>query len=296
MIAARTRVAYIHSPCFESPTMTAAAASSLIAAARHLHDSLACHHAQQGTLAPCANTNRLFGQLVDMAVQPTGRHVANQVIDDLAASRTLASLYQICATGEYALEHHWGQRIRQAARPLAELRAFPYWQNYLKLAQLEVKALRRANPSTGRVLFVGAGPLPLTAFIMAKHYGLAVTNLDIDGDAACCAAAWMERILGVGSLPCHHMDVMNFSDFGQYDAVVLAALVGLDAQAKRRVLRHLHTHLHEGQTLLVRSVQGMRRLLYPAVTSAELEGFEITRQIHPRSDVVNSVILARKAA
>lgn len=269
-----------------SPHAITTAAQQLLAQLKH-------HKASNG-LAPSETTNRLFGTLVSTALTPMKAAHAHQALS--ALGNDLAELYHVCAEGEYALEKHWGERIRAASNPLAELRAFPYWQNYLKLTRLEVMALRRAHPRLRRVLFVGAGPLPLTAYIMAKHYKLDVTNLDIDGDATCCAAAWMERILGAGTLPCVHTDVLNHTDFSGYDAVVMAALVGLDIQTKQRVLAHMHSHMHADQTLLVRSANGLRGLLYPMVQPNELTGFDVVRSIHPRGEVVNSVLLARKAA
>lgn len=275
--------------------MTAnSAAIEIISRARAAHAGLKHHRILSGSLAPSATTNRIFAELVQLALHPANANLANSVMDDLSDDAVLHELYQLCAQGEYQMEHHWSERIRTAVQPMAELRRFPYWQNYLKLARLEVQALRQSRPGLKRVLFVGAGPLPLTAFIMAKHYGLDVTNLDIDGDATCCAAAWMERILGVASLPCHHIDVLDFTDFSEYDAIVLAALVGLDSTAKQRVLQHLHTHMQPEQILLVRSVAGLRRLLYPEVTKSDLPGFTLTRAIHPRGEVVNSILLARK--
>lgn len=275
---------------------TAPAALQILTAARDLHQGLIEHKATSGSLAPCDATNHLFSSLVRLALTPANTNTSNSVMQQLANDEILGELYQLCAQGEYEMEHYWGERIRTAPNPMAELRSFPYWQNYLKLARLEVNALRQACPDMKKILFVGAGPLPLTAFIMAKHYGLDVTNLDIDGDATCCASAWMERILGVNNLPCHHIDVMNYTDFSQYDVIVLAALVGLDSETKTRVLGHIHKHFNDNQTLLVRSVHGMRRLLYPEIMGQELAGFEVTRSIHPRGEVVNSVIVARKAA
>lgn len=275
--------------------MPAACCPQTIAAkTQSLFDELKQHQANANTLAPGPVTNRLFGDLVSLSLQPVPLPAAEQAMASLG--NILDELYALCATGEYAMEKHWGERIRTAAQPLDELRQFPYWQNYLKLTRLEVAALRRENPNMRRVLFVGAGPLPLTAYIMAKHYKLDVTNLDIDGDATCCAAAWMERILGVGTLPCLHTDVMHYTDFAGYDAVVMAALVGLDIGTKQRVLAHLHQHMSPQQTLLVRSARGLRSLLYPPVAASDLTGFDVTRTIHPRGEVVNSVLLARKTA
>jgi nicotianamine synthase len=248
-----------------------------------------------GGLAPGEETNRMFGGLVAAARAPLPLAKAETVLAELHANIDIGDLHTLCAEGEFALEQHWAHRIRDAANPKKELKAFPYWSNYLKLAKLEVAALRKAAPDAKKVLFVGAGPLPLTAYIFAAHYGLDVTNLEVEESAACCALEWMEPILGAGHIPCHHMDVMDFTGFADYDVIVLAALVGLNQAEKQRIVAHLHTHMSPEQLLMVRSVRGLRKLLYPVVKGSDLAGFDVVREVHPRGEVVNSVVLARKA-
>lgn len=247
-------------------------------------------------LMPGAETNRMFGSLVATARTPMALGKAETLLAELDNAIELSQLHTLCAQGEFALEQHWAERIRDAANPKKELRAFPYWNNYLKLAKLEVAALRKAAPDAKKVLFVGAGPLPLTAYIFAVHYGLDVTNLEVEESAKCCALEWMEPILGTDHIPCHHMDVMDFTGFQDYDVVVLAALVGLTQAEKQRIVAHLHTHMSPDQLLMVRSVRGLRALLYPVVKASDLQGFGVVREVHPRGEVVNSVVLARKAA
>lgn len=251
---------------------------------------------QRATLAPSPVVNRLFGGLVGLAQSKTPQATAIKVLAELKADGTLPKLHQLCAKGEFELEAHWGEKIRESDTPMETLREFPYWNNYKKLVKMEMAALRAAHPGFKKVLFVGAGPLPLSSFIMGKHYGVDVHHLEVEEGAHCCAMDWMEKILGVGHIPCHHMDVMDFSDFAQYDVVVLAALVGVDHETKARILSHLQHYMNPAQTLMIRSVKGMRGLLYPEVLAGDLPGFQVVKEVHPRGEVVNSVILARKLA
>lgn len=258
---------------------------------RFLLGAIKNHKAERGNLAPTPELNGLFAELRALAQQSQGQDEIQQTT--YALRDVMDDLYQLNAEAGFALEQHWGVRIQQASDPMAELQQFPLWDNYVRLTGLDVAAMRHEKPDMKSVLFVGAGPLPLTAFIMATQYQLDVTNLDIDSDATCCATAWMERVLGVASLPCVHMDVMDFTDFGKYDAVVMAAMVGLDVGTKQRVLAHLHANLRPDQLLLVRCGS----LLYPQLTAEQMTGFNVTDYVQPRDGVVvNKAILARKAA
>lgn len=249
-----------------------------------------------GDLAPGEAANRMFGQLVTTARAAVRTNEATSILAEIDGSIGLGSLHMLCAEGEFAMEQHWAKRIKAAANPKKEVKVFPYWANYLKLAALEVKALRAVMPHAKKVLFVGGGPLPLSSFIMAKHYGFDLTNMDISRDAIDCAMDWMAPALGDMDIPCLHTDVNDFTDFGQFDVVIMAALVGLDKAAKHKVTTHLHQHMRADQLLMVRSVRGLRALLYPVVKAEDLAGFEVVKTVHPRGEVINSVMLARKKA
>lgn len=277
-----------------SPNFPFSAPSGLVEQIRGIHGFL---KSRRGNMQPEAQLNSHFSSLVDIARMPAPKAmVTSTILAELEGTDVLGDLHHLCAEGEFALEEHWANRIQAAAQPKKELKNFPYWNNYLKLAKLEVNAIRQVQPDAKKILFVGAGPLPLTAYIFAAHYGLDVTNLEVEESAACCALAWMEPILGVGHIPCHHMDVMDFTGFADYDVIVLAALVGLTQADKQKIVAHLNAHLKPEQLLMVRSVRGMRRLLYPVVKGSDLKGFNVVKEVHPRGEVVNSVVLARKAA
>jgi 2-polyprenyl-3-methyl-5-hydroxy-6-metoxy-1,4-benzoquinol methylase len=247
------------------------------------------------SLSPGADTDRMFGSLVNTARAPLPLARAETLLAEVDENIGLGQLHMLCAEGEFAMETYWAERIKNASNPKRELKAFPYWGNYLKLAALEVKAIRKLMPEAKKILFVGGGPLPLSAFIMAKNYGLDVTNMDISRAAIDCAMDWMGPVLGNMEIPCIHTDVNDFTAFGEYDVVIMAALVGLDKAAKRKVTAHLHQHMGKEQLLMVRSVRGLRALLYPKVVADDLMGFDVVKEVHPRGEVINSVMLARKS-
>lgn len=247
-------------------------------------------------LSPAEDTNRMFSRLVQAARAPLPTHKVHTLLAEVDSRIELGNLHMLCAKGEFAMEEYWAKRIHAAANPKKELKAFTYWDNYKKLAAMEVKAIRSLMPQAKKVLFVGSGPLPLSSYIMSAHYKLDVENMDLDDDAVDCAVKWMFPMMGEKAIPCHHVDVMDFTDFGRFDVVIMAALVGLTSEQKCRVTEHLNRHMHMDQLLMVRSVRGLRSLLYPKVVAEDLVGFTTIKEVHPRGEVINSVLLARKAA
>lgn len=258
---------------------------------KSLHSFL---QSRRGSMAPETQLNQTFGLLVDTARSPIKLDEAHTILAELDSDATLTELHHLCSEGEFELEKHWAERIKAAHNKKQEMRKFPYWNNYLKLAKLEITALRSVMPGLSSMLFAGSGPLPLSAYLFAAHYGMRVTNVEAEEYAADCSVAWMDPILGDKKIPCHHMDILDFTDFAGFDVVMLAALVGLTPAAKQQIVAHLHAHMQPGQLLMVRSVKGLRRLLYPEVTAQDLKGFEIVKEVHPRGEVVNSAVIARR--
>jgi len=249
---------------------------------------------RRGSMMPEQQLNQTFGMLVDTARTPLRLGEAHTILAELDSDNTLSELHHLCSEGEFELEKYWADRIRTSGNIKQEMRKFPYWNNYLKLAKLEMNALRSVMPEISSMLFAGSGPLPLSAYMFAAHYGMKVTNVEAEEYAADCSVAWMDPILGDRKIPCHHMDIQDFTAFENFDVVMMAALVGLTPAAKQQIIAHLHAHMQPGQLLMVRSVKGLRRLLYPEVTAKDLKGFEIIKEVHPRGEVVNSAVIARR--
>lgn len=95
----------------------------------------------------------------------------------------------------------------------------------------------------------------------------------------------------------HTSDVAHVTtDLAAYDVVFLAALVGMAAEEKARMVEHLGKHMAPGAALVVRSAHGARGFLYPVVDPEEIRrgGFDVLAVHHPEGEVINSVIIARK--
>jgi nicotianamine synthase len=249
-------------------------------------------------LSPNAQTNGLFSELVRLATSPEDDQIARQVLADPKIYRIAAQLRDFCAAGEIELERTWTRRIIASHDPQRELRKFPYLTNYEQLTRLEHYGLLTL---TGyglrkRMLFVGAGPLPLSSLLLARQHDFTeIDNLDVDQEAAWLAMQ-VTNALRIRSLRFWCADVLSCTDIAGYDTVCLAALVGVDLEVKLRVIKHLYQHMRPGALLLVRSAHSLRTLLYPPLNMSDLAGFRPLAVFHPYTEVVNSLIVAQKPA
>jgi hypothetical protein len=244
-------------------------------------------------LDPGPEVDALFGRLVALATRAPLPD-DDLVLRDPVLRAIAPRLHLLCARGETALERRWAGTVATSADPAATLRAFPYHANYRQLVRLEWHAMVGATGRPPhRVAFVGSGPLPLSALLLATHHGVRVEGIARDGDAV-TGARRVTAALGVAGVTFRAEDVLASIDLDGYDAVVVAALVGLDADAKRRILDHLAAHLRPGALLVARSAHGTRALLYPEIDLAAVAPFELLAVLHPYGPVINSVVLARQ--
>ncbi|SPT16218.1 unnamed protein product [Triticum aestivum] len=186
------------------------------------------------SLSPSPAVNALFTELVTSCIP-----ASTVDVDALGpeAQEMRARLIRLCADAEGHLEAHYSDLLAAHDNPLDHLTLFPYFNNYIKLSQLEHGLLARhvPGPAPARVAFLGSGPLPLSSLVLAARH-------------------------------------LPDASFDNYDI--------------------------SGAALVVRSAHGARGFLYPVVDPEEIRrgGFEVLTVHHPEDEVINSVIIARKAA
>lgn len=252
------------------------------------------HRLERTDLRPCDAVDAAFGELVGLCCHPPAgctAHVLDRIAPHADALRTLAS------TGEGHMEAHWARRIAGDADPDAALERFPYLGNYHDLVRLETGALAALGlPGPRRAVVLGSGPLPLTGLVLAERYGADVLHVDRDptaieaGDAVAAAVGIPARSLVAdldGPLPPELVTELRAADL-----VLVGALVGTDRAAKDAITARLAAAAPDA-VLLVRSAAGLRTLLYPEVTPADLPHLDVLLEVHPRTDVVNSVLVGR---
>jgi nicotianamine synthase len=251
------------------------------------------------SLDPSDDVDALFRELVRL-VQTTPPSEATSLLDDPVLAAVRERLQALCAEGEARLETHWARRIVETPSSAGwrELEAFPYFENYERLARLELAALDVASPALDgarrrRGVFIGSGPLPLTSILLAARHGLAIVNLDLNPDAAILGRRVAAHLGIESSLEFVASDVLSYPNIGHFDVVFVAALVGRHRVEKRTILQHIRRHAQPHASVVVRSAHRLRTLLYPGVELEDLGGLIPLLELHPHDDVINSVIIAR---
>ncbi|PZP39306.1 MAG: hypothetical protein DI585_04500 [Pseudomonas fluorescens] len=249
----------------------------------------------QPDLSPSPTINGLFNRLVGLTETSIAEETTHTIIAQLKDDGILTRLHHICAHGEGKMEAYWAAKLASGEQDIEDtLAEFPYYAEYEALAAKEIELLTQHAAHPQRVLFVGSGPLPLSAYMMAKNFEVKVDMLDIESHAHTCAMRWVTHTPERRFLNCIHSDIRNVTNFANYDAIFLAALAGVSATEKQEILAHLAQHMHAGQALVVRSADGLRRILYQQLTEETLSDFTVHTTWKATGKVVNSVIIATK--
>ncbi|CAO2832541.1 unnamed protein product [Amaranthus hypochondriacus] len=250
------------------------------------------------SLKPSQDVNMLFTQLVHTCMPPNPIDVTklpNQI------QEIRSNLISLCGEAEGLLEKHYSSILVSYDNPIDHFDIFPYYSNYLKLSLLEYNILtQHSTHAPKRVAFVGSGPLPLTSIVLALNHlrETQFDNYDNDPSANEMAARLVEPDPDLSvRMKFHTKDVMSVGkeELKEYDVVFLAALVGMNTEDKIKIIHHLSKNMAQGTTLMVRSAHGARAFLYPIVNPEDLCGFEVLSVFHPMDEVINSIVIARKA-
>ncbi|GMG99778.1 hypothetical protein Nepgr_001618 [Nepenthes gracilis] len=250
------------------------------------------------SLKPSKDVNTLFTQLV-LTCMPHSAIDVTKLCKRVQEMRS--KLIRLCGEAEGLLESHFSTLLGSFENPLHHLHLFPYFNNYLKLSQLEFSILTQHSVRVPvRVAFVGAGPLPLTSIVLATYHLTEsfFHNYDIDASANSMASRLVSSAPDLSRrMSFHTSDIMKVTDeLKAYDVVFLAALVGMDKEEKVRVIDHLARYMDPGAILMLRSAHGARAFLYPVVDPVDLRGFEVLSVFHPTDEVINSVLIARRVS
>lgn len=203
-------------------------------------------------------------------------------------------LRELRASYEYADEARWARRIVLHPNPAAELARYPNYEHYIKVADFEMGLLTQTRLDLKRILFIGSGPLPLTAILFAQRFGIEVDCLDLNPEACRLARKVIQGLALSHHLSVQQLDILEFSAFEKYDVVFLAALAGTSDVKKSRIVQHLNHVMLPGQLAVLRSAQGWRALLYTPIVLADLEGFRVLQISDSPSRVIQTEIVVEK--
>lgn len=242
------------------------------------------------SLSPSPVVNQTFSALVSL-VTTTPDELATSLLQESCVQTILPELQSYAASGETALEEYWVEKfLSQPLLTYKELAQFPYFHNYEALAQLEVTALRKHNLLTKPLLFVGGGPLPLSAIIFAKQYGLRVHIIDCNQQAVDYSLQLIKRLDLTQLISISQADIHDYIPTDL--TIFLAAMVGNTEAEKKAVYAHLASIVSNEATIVSRSVSGLGECLYPRKPASSY--FEDIAEYRGNRDIINTVVISKK--
>ncbi|PVI02166.1 Nicotianamine synthase [Periconia macrospinosa] len=309
----------------DTPPITPTPLSSLVHELLHevhkiRHDLERCE-----SLSPGDDVNELLTRLVGLCIKPYSSEFTNHFLNIEGVDALCASLQAICAEAEGELEKYWTSRILEACdsqecnasdSPTRDLlHRFPYYTNYVDLSRLEATLLSAFLPmpptAAINIAFIGSGPLPLSSICLLDNLPNAkITNIDRDALALNLSRRLAEALSISGDKMRFVRDDVEGTSvttgasesgfegitWGSLDVVFLAALVGMESSAKFDILASLARRLKAGTLIVARSARGLRSILYPVLELGDdmsKRGLEVLAELHPHTDVVNSVVVLR---
>ncbi len=232
-----------------------------------------------GNYKPSKRVNALFTKLVDVVLSKKYINLSKVQIN---------SLQKICSMAEYELEKYWAQKIIKSSKPDATLKDFVYLENYQKLTRLEWFSLKSCSfHKRHSILFIGGGPLPMTAIILASAYKQKVTILERERVAFQIASKLIQKLKLNKKIQVVNSDALDFNLYYKHNVIFLAALVS----QKNKVLSKIKLKIKKNTHILARSSWGTRKILYKPLSKSSFNIFKPIIEIKPMNDIVNSFII-----
>lgn len=237
------------------------------------------------SLKPSKKTNDAFSDLVKFCERNNDVSLKEDQIQKLRALSSVA---------EYEMEVYWAKKILQSKLPHKELAKFWYYKNYEQLVDLEYSNITCLYKNVRHILFIGGGPLPLTAILLCKKYNLICSILERDVESYLTSVKLIEKLNLSKNIKILNTDTEKYSDYNTFDIIYLAAMVGHDETTKSNVISTIHNKLQKGKVLLCRSSHGTRTLLYTPIAKKILKEVNPVLEVRPYNSIINSFFILQK--
>ncbi|MGI9511682.1 MAG: nicotianamine synthase family protein [Anderseniella sp.] len=212
-----------------------------------------------------------FLELESYAVE-TDQALVRAILSDPEILEMLPQAYAVRALYEHELE--WRCASETIASPKAsDLIAKQVADKFEALPSAFYEVLAGCR----RVLFAGSGPFPTTAMALHRKFNRPVVCIDRDARANELAHAYVAKSETPYELEFVDSELADVSNFDEFDCVVCAFLIGVGTSAqpldtKSMFIRDVVRRMPPNLPLVLRSPQGLGRLVYPPLSSSSFVG------------------------
>ena len=264
---------------------------------QNIPDRILAIHAELASLTLTQPTERSMGLIAELKSLTEGScgKEAELAFDRENVRCALPLLNKLYADHGYLVER---QRVEKyISEQRVELEAYESYGLIRKRVRYEVAAIEMVSGIDARAmrcLFVGSGPLPLSALLLAAEHGIRTTCIDRSLEAVHLSRQ-IVGLLGLsGMVEIKHADAESAGPCPSYTCVFVAGMAGTDTQEKMRIVRYLSSVSDDGTVFMLRSAEGMRRFLYAPIDETQLGDIQLHMKIVPYGTVENSLLVGIK--
>lgn len=206
--------------------------------------------------------NQLLHKLVAMVTPTYKEDMVDEILQHKTLCGKLSSLRDQLSHCEYALETSWGGKI---ANSDGDYTRYPYIENYYALVGAELNMLHKHMALTNQsICFIGSGPMPITAFEFKRLFPQARVTCVEKMASAVAIADKISRLSGM--TVSHHQNNAENIDYSEHDFILIASMT----IGKKNVLEKIVETSKSGTIIGIRSVEGLRHVLYEAVNLQDI--------------------------
>jgi hypothetical protein len=186
-------------------------------------------------------------------------------LDDngVLASMFLASL----SSAQISLQHvaycNWEteleRRFVHGLTPSSTIDDYALAGRFRRLIKREIELLAPAGRPE-RLLFIGSGPLPVSAILAHEYLGVPVDCIDVDTGAVADSCRLLQNLHLSDAVRVIHADGTAIDARG-YDAILIALL----AKPKNEILASLARSARKDCRIVCRTSEGLRKLVYEPI-------------------------------
>jgi len=235
---------------------------------------------------PRKKVNKILSALYSYSIDLHDDYIQNtQYVKDIR---------RFCVQSEEEMEKYYSQKISTSPEPIQEISRFMYFKNYQLLSHLEFTNLSCFCPQIKNILFLGSGPLPLSAICLVQNYRVHVTLVDMSFEALELSRILIEKLWLWEYFTFVCENAQTFQSPDTFDVTISAAMLFTDGNQT-----NLFENISRVRTkyFLFRSSKGKRELLYRKLSTTKMQKyFQVLLEIHPKNELVNSIVIAQKRA
>lgn len=236
----------------------------------------------------------------DLSVQLRSSYAPKEVsfvLNNAYIQANQRSLQDKLSEAEFLAELQDCRNICQSEQPLLDtLKMLPTWNIYESLVSQELSVLRQLIQQDGHlerlpIVFVGSGPMPLSAILIHLLSDREVICLELD---AVAYAASCELLECLGLTDKVTVVKGNGSEFNYRScgAIIVASLVQNKMDVLEQIVQTASTTL-----VAVRTAEGIRQIRYQAINESQLneQGWRIVGRTSPDENlVINSTLFLER--